>query len=92
MMSYDFPVPSSAAQYCINCQCAFSAVQIIGRSDELQRVCQILSRRKKNNPIILGEPGVGKTAIAAGLAYIIAKEGAICGVPLPDFFKVLPVK
>ena len=36
---------------------------IIGRDKEIYRICQILARRKKNNPIILGEPGVGKTAI-----------------------------
>lgn len=41
---------------------------IIGREDELERVCQVLSRRKKNNPVLIGEPGVGKTAIAEGLA------------------------
>jgi ATP-dependent Clp protease ATP-binding subunit ClpC len=48
---------------------------IIGRNDEIQRVAQILSRRKKNNPVLIGEPGVGKTAIAEGLALrIIAKQ------------------
>ena len=36
---------------------------IIGREEEVYRICQILSRRKKNNPIILGDPGVGKTAL-----------------------------
>ncbi len=41
---------------------------VIGRSDEIQRVIQILSRRTKNNPVLIGEPGVGKTAIAEGLA------------------------
>ncbi len=46
---------------------------IIGRSDEITRVVQILSRRKKNNPVLIGEPGVGKTAIAEGLAYRISK-------------------
>jgi len=46
---------------------------IIGRSDEITRVIQILSRRKKNNPVLIGEPGVGKTAIAEGLAYRISK-------------------
>ncbi|HVX93007.1 MAG TPA: ATP-dependent Clp protease ATP-binding subunit, partial [Candidatus Dojkabacteria bacterium] len=45
---------------------------VIGRSDEITRVVQILSRRKKNNPVLIGEPGVGKTAIAEGLAYRIA--------------------
>ncbi|MBC8180600.1 ATP-dependent Clp protease ATP-binding subunit [candidate division KSB1 bacterium] len=48
---------------------------IIGRNNEIQRVAQILSRRKKNNPVLIGEPGVGKTAIAEGLALrIIAKQ------------------
>ena len=41
---------------------------IVGREKEIERVAQILSRRKKNNPILIGEPGVGKTAIAEGLA------------------------
>ena len=41
---------------------------IIGRNDEIERVSQVLSRRKKNNPVLIGEPGVGKTAIAEGLA------------------------
>jgi ATP-dependent Clp protease ATP-binding subunit ClpC len=41
---------------------------VIGRHDEIERVIQILSRRTKNNPVLLGEPGVGKTAIVEGLA------------------------
>ena len=45
---------------------------IVGREKELERIAQILSRRKKNNPVLIGEPGVGKTAIAEGLAYRIA--------------------
>ena len=45
---------------------------VIGRDDEIQRVIQILSRRSKNNPCLIGEPGVGKTAIAEGLARKIA--------------------
>ena len=45
---------------------------VIGRDNEIQRVTQILCRRKKNNPILVGEPGVGKTAIAEGLALNIA--------------------
>ncbi|MBN1618244.1 AAA family ATPase [Candidatus Dojkabacteria bacterium] len=44
---------------------------VIGRTDEITRVVQILSRRKKNNPVLIGEPGVGKTAIAEGLAHRI---------------------
>ena len=46
---------------------------VIGRDDEIRRVLQILSRRTKNNPILIGEPGVGKTAIAEGLAHRIIK-------------------
>lgn len=44
---------------------------VIGRDDEIRRILQILSRRTKNNPIIIGEPGVGKTAIAEGIAHRI---------------------
>ena len=46
---------------------------VIGREKEIQRVIQILSRRTKNNPVLIGEPGVGKTAVAEGLALEIAK-------------------
>ncbi|TAE46128.1 MAG: ATP-dependent chaperone ClpB [Bacteroidetes bacterium] len=46
---------------------------VIGREDEIRRVIQILSRRTKNNPILVGEPGVGKTAIAEGLAHRIVQ-------------------
>ncbi len=46
---------------------------VIGRDDEIRRVLQILSRRTKNNPILIGEPGTGKTAIAEGLAHRIVK-------------------
>ncbi len=47
---------------------------IIGREKEIERVIQVLSRRKKNNPVLIGEPGVGKTAIAEGLAQKIVKK------------------
>jgi ATP-dependent Clp protease ATP-binding subunit ClpC len=47
---------------------------IIGREKEIQRVSQILSRRKKNNPILIGEPGTGKTAVAEGLALRIVQK------------------
>jgi ATP-dependent Clp protease ATP-binding subunit ClpC len=47
---------------------------IVGREKEIERVAQILSRRKKNNPILIGEPGVGKTAIAEGLALRIIQK------------------
>ncbi len=46
---------------------------IIGRENEIERVCQVLSRRKKNNPVLIGEPGVGKTAISEGLAQRIVE-------------------
>ncbi len=46
---------------------------VIGRDEEIRRVIQILSRRTKNNPILIGEPGVGKTAIAEGIAFRILK-------------------
>ena len=47
---------------------------IIGRDEEIERVAQILSRRKKNNPVLIGDPGVGKTAIAEGLALRIVER------------------
>jgi ATP-dependent Clp protease ATP-binding subunit ClpC len=46
----------------------------IGRAEEIERVMEILSRRKKNNPVLIGEPGVGKTAIVEGLAQLIAEN------------------
>ncbi|MBR1991315.1 MAG: ATP-dependent Clp protease ATP-binding subunit, partial [Bacteroidales bacterium] len=49
---------------------------IVGREKELERIAQILSRRKKNNPVLIGEPGVGKSALAEGLALRI-KEGRV---------------
>ncbi|MDE5830223.1 MAG: ATP-dependent Clp protease ATP-binding subunit, partial [Clostridia bacterium] len=48
--------------------------EVIGRNIEIKRIIQILNRRTKNNPCLIGEPGVGKTAIAQGLAICIAKE------------------
>jgi len=54
---------------------------IIGRNNEVKRVIQILCRRKKNNPILVGEPGVGKTAIAEGLALSIVAQ------KVPDIIK-----
>jgi ATP-dependent Clp protease ATP-binding subunit ClpC len=47
---------------------------IVGREKEIERVAQVLSRRKKNNPVLIGEPGVGKTAIAEGLAMRIVQK------------------
>ncbi len=54
---------------------------IVGREKELERIAQILSRRKKNNPVLIGEPGVGKSAIAEGLAIRI-KEGKVSRILL----------
>ena len=59
--------------------------QVIGRNREVSRVTQILARRSKNNPILLGEPGVGKTAIAEGLAHAIVSRTSPDGLPLPAF-------
>lgn len=47
---------------------------VVGRDEEIRRVIQVLSRRTKNNPVLIGEPGVGKTAIAEGLAHRILKQ------------------
>src|SRR3989344_8219017 len=47
---------------------------VVGRDDEIERVIQVLSRRTKNNPVLVGKPGVGKTAIADGLAQLIAQQ------------------
>ena len=53
--------------------------KVIGREKEVDRIAQILSRRKKNNPVLIGDPGVGKTAIAEGLAFNIVNNNC------PDF-------
>lgn len=47
---------------------------VVGRVKEIERLAQILSRRKKNNPILIGEPGVGKSAIVEGLALRIVER------------------
>jgi ATP-dependent Clp protease ATP-binding subunit ClpB len=52
---------------------------VIGRDDEIRNVIRILSRKTKNNPVLIGEPGVGKTAVVEGLAQRIA--GAMCRNP-----------
>lgn len=75
---------SALADYCKNLNEEVIAGKIdpvIGRESEIERVAQILSRRRKNNPLLVGEAGVGKTAIAEGLAYKII-EGDI-----PDVLK-----
>lgn len=59
---------------------------VIGRSDEITRVIEILARRKKNNPVLIGEPGVGKTAIAEGLAHRVVSGN------VPDALKGKKVK
>ncbi len=58
---------------------------VIGRANEIERVVQTLCRRKKNNPLLVGEPGVGKTAIAEGLALRISEDD------VPDILKDAPV-
>ena len=49
---------------------------VVGRANEIERIVQILSRRRKNNPVLIGEPGVGKTAIVEGLAQLIVEDMA----------------
>jgi len=62
---------------CFDLNCFYSHCQgkldpVVGRQEQIERVTQILGRRTKNNPCLIGEPGVGKTAIAEGLAQRIA--------------------
>ena len=68
---------SPLAQFCVDLTARASEGlldPVIGRENEVQRVIQILCRRTKNNPILLGQSGVGKTAIVEGLATRIAEE------------------
>ena len=75
----DFPTkePDALSDYCVNLNSKASEGLIdplIGRNDEVDRTIQILCRRNKNNPLYVGDPGVGKTAIAEGLARRIVKK------------------
>lgn len=78
------PSVSALDEYCLNLNLEVEKNRIdpiIGRVEEVERVAQILSRRRKNNPLLVGEAGVGKTAIAEGLAYRIVKG------EVPDLLK-----
>jgi ATP-dependent Clp protease ATP-binding subunit ClpA len=78
------PKQSAIEEYCLNLNLEVEHNRIdpiIGRNEEIERVAQILSRRRKNNPLLVGEAGVGKTAIAEGLAYRIVKG------EVPDILK-----
>lgn len=75
---------SALEEYCVNLneQVVLGKIDpIVGRDEEIERVAQILSRRRKNNPLLVGEAGVGKTAIAEGLAYRIVNGD------VPDLLK-----
>lgn len=63
---------------------------LIGRDQELYRMMQVLCRRKKNNPLLVGEPGVGKTAMAEGLALRIHEDGIARQAERPDPKKLIP--
>lgn len=63
---------------------------LIGRDEELHRMMQVLCRRKKNNPLLVGEPGVGKTAMAEGLALRIHEDTLTRQEPKPDPKKLVP--
>ncbi|EFJ49084.1 ClpD chaperone, Hsp100 family [Volvox carteri f. nagariensis] len=81
--------PKMTEEYCKDLCAEVRAGRIdpvVGREREVSRVVQILARRTKNNPILLGEPGVGKTAIAEGLASaIVHRTASLDGAPLPEF-------
>lgn len=75
---------SALEEYCTNLNLMVESGKIdpmVGRDEEIERVAQILSRRRKNNPLLVGEAGVGKTAIAEGLAYRIVRQ------EVPDLLK-----
>ena len=68
---------SALAKYCVNLNKKASKGDVdplIGRADEVERCIQVLCRRRKNNPLLVGDPGVGKTAIAEGLANTLGRE------------------
>jgi ATP-dependent Clp protease ATP-binding subunit ClpA len=68
---------SALAKYCVDLNAKSKKGDVdplIGRADEVERCIQVLCRRRKNNPLLVGDPGVGKTAIAEGLAYKIVKH------------------
>ena len=60
---------------------------VIGRAGEIERVMQILSRRQKNNPLLIGEPGVGKTAVVEGLAQLIVADQVPAGISPESILK-----
>jgi len=73
------PDTKALEKYCVNLNKQVSNGRIdplIGRKAEVERTLQVLCRRKKNNPLLIGEPGVGKTAIAEGLAYLVVHKRA----------------
>ena len=73
---------SALGKYCIDLNAKSRAGDVdplIGRADEVERCIQVLCRRRKNNPLLVGDPGVGKTAIAEGLAHkIVAVKHLMC--------------
>ncbi len=71
------PKDSALAKYCVDLNTKAKKGDVdplIGREDEVERCIQVLCRRRKNNPLLVGDPGVGKTAIAEGLAWKIVKS------------------
>ena len=78
------PKTEALENYCVNLNQKAAEGRIdplIGREDEIRRTIQVLCRRQKNNPLLVGDPGVGKTAIAEGLARLITEEA------VPDVLK-----